>query len=427
MLKKIWNKAQDISGCLFWIGMGVLTILGMRSFGLDGKRLAGMILLEIFAVVIHIFRMQENPGYIKNILGLQSGEKRIYEYDWLRIFAVMMVIVTHTIQIDLADGRIQDENWIYILTVLYVFCMTCNVIYVMLSGALLMPFRKEKLLSFYLHRAVRILLPMSVYFVFCLWFNNSLVHISFDTVSDIAKRLFTGYLPEAPHYWLMYTLLGIYVVIPFFRYMFRYMPYEMLSVMVIFSGVFMYFATYSPVSCAVTPILSSWIGIAITGYWVTRKETRRYDRLLLTASLAGFMITAYYIKNNADFLEICCNCSPTMLLLSLGLFSLVFSFPKIFSKGNTILRVLEKYSYSLILIHWSVICCITKERLHIYTDQYYYVGGILLSLSVTLVISFAAAFLIDNMVIMVITEIYRWVIKTLWGMLSRLRPWNLSP
>lgn len=101
--------------------MGILLILGMCLFGLDGKRLIGIILLEVLAVVMHICKMQKDPNYIKHILGLQSGKDRIHEYDWLRIFAVVMVIITHAIQIDLANGRIQDEHWVYILTVLYVF------------------------------------------------------------------------------------------------------------------------------------------------------------------------------------------------------------------------------------------------------------------------------------------------------------------
>ena len=405
------NKIQNLSGYLFWGAMGILLILGMCLFGLDGKRLIGMILLEVLAVIMHIYKMQKTPNYIKHILGLQSGKDRIHEYDWLRIFAVVMVMITHAIQIDLANGRIQDEYWVYILTVLYVFCMVCNVIYVMLSGALLMSFKKESLTAFYLHRAARILLPMLVYFVFCLWFNNELVHINFTAVKDILTRLFTGDLPESPHYWMIYTVLGIYIITPFFRYMFRNMPYKTLTAMVVISGIFMYFTTYSPIPCAVNPILSSWIGIAVSGYWVTRKETRKYDRLLIVAALVSFGITIYYIKNHENFLEICCNCSPTMLLISLGLFSMVFSFPKLFSKERPLLRILGKYSYSLILIHWNVICLITKETLHIYTDQYYYVGGILLSLVVTIMISFIAAFLVDNMVIAVITELYHWTIK----------------
>ena len=126
----------------------------------------------------------------------------------------------------------------------------------------------------------------------------------------------------------------------------------------------------------------------------------------------------YCIRTREDFLAVCCNCSPTMLMIAAGLFSLVFSAPKLFSKGNAVLSLLGRYSFSLILIHWIVLFFSTRVVFTIYTSQYLYIGGILAALSVTLLASLAAAFFIDQLVVVTVEAVYdrvveggRWVVK----------------
>lgn len=443
------TKLRAAAGCFFWVVLGLCMLAGMRKVGLGPKKTVAVGLVVAAAVWIHCRRMREIPGYMRRIFGLGPGagggravaggeggritvgggsargvgeRKRIYEYDWLRTMAVVMVIVTHAVQMDMAGGMVPEGAASYWMTVLYVFCLSCNLLYVMLSGALLMPYKEEKLADFYLHRLAKVALPMLVYFVFYLWIDGELEQIGPHTPGWILSRFFRGDTPESPHFWLMYVILGLYVVVPFFRYMLKDMPYKALTAMVFLSGIGMYLKTYSPIPCAVDPLLSSWIGVAVTGFWVTRKETRRYDKPIMAAGLLGLLITMYCIKTREDFLAVCCNCSPTMLMLSAGLFSLVFSVPKIFSKGNVVLSVLGKYSFSLILIHWIVLFFATRVVFQIYTSQYLYVGGILLALSVTLLASLAAAFLIDNLVVVVVETGYervvdggRWLVRRLRG------------
>lgn len=450
------TKLRAAAGCFFWVVLGLCMLAGMRKVGLGPKKTVAVGLVVAAAVWIHCRRMQRIPGYMRKIFGLGPGagggravaggegdrtasggeggraasggeggriaagggsargvgeRKRIYEYDWLRTMAVVMVIVTHAVQMDMAGGMVPEGAASYWMTVLYVFCLSCNLLYVMLSGALLMPYKEENLADFYLHRLAKVALPMLVYFVFYLWIDGELEQIGPHTPGWILSRFFRGDTPESPHFWLMYVILGLYVVVPFFRYMLKDMPYKALTAMVFLSGIGMYLKTYSPIPCAVDPLLSSWIGVAVTGFWVTRKETRRYDKPIMAAGLLGLLITMYCIKTREDFLAVCCNCSPTMLMLSAGLFSLVFSVPKIFSKGNVVLSVLGKYSFSLILIHWIVLFFATRVVFQIYTSQYLYVGGILLALSVTLLASLAAAFLIDNLVVVVVETGYETAVR----------------
>lgn len=407
--------AKQLAECLFWMASGCFLIAGMYLYDADGDIWKETLILApviTVAVLIHWNRSRKKPEYMKKVLGVQVDSKRKQEYDWLRILAVSMVIVTHAIQRDIEDGIITDDRACYILTIVYVFCLACNLIYVMLSGGLLMPYREEKLSDFYLNRVSRVVLPMSVYFVFHLWIKQKLEYGGLlGAVGGVLSSLFRGDTSAAPHYWLMYVILSIYVVVPFFRYMFKDMPYKILTSMVAVSWIFMFFTTYSPIPCAVNPIMASWIGVSVFGYWIMREETRRYDKIILLSGVVGLGITIYCIKTSENFREICCNCSPTMMMIAGSLFSLVFMFPQIFSKGNVVLNILGKYSYSLILIHWVVLGGIIRKTFHIYTNQYYYVGGILLSLAATLAVSFVVAFLIDNMVLVVVEQIYDSVVK----------------
>lgn len=373
------------------------------------------VVLMAAAILIHRDKSRKTPDYRKKVLGVCPSANRRNEYDWLRILAVVLVIVTHTIQLDLADGLIADEAARYFLTVSYVSCLSCNLLYVMLSGGLLMSWREEKLSDFYLRRTARVVLPMAVYYLFYLWVTGQLENISLRAAGSVLVRLFQGDTSPTPHFWLLYIILSIYVVVPFFRYMFKDMPYQVLSVMVAVSFIFMFLSTYSPISCAIESILASWIGVAVCGYWMMREETRRYDKFIMLSGIIGLGVTMYCIKTTDDFAELCCNCSPTMLMMAGSLFSLVFTFPQVFSKGGAVLGILGKYSYSLILIHWAVLVGIVKGKFHIYSNQYGYIGGILLSLAATLLISLAVAFLIDNIVLVVV----EWVYDSILGCIRR--------
>lgn len=361
-----------------------------------------------------------NEGNVMNtVTGVRDMRRRICEYDWLRFFAVAMVIITHAIQADIAGGRIQGETAQYFMTVIYVVALSCNLIYVMLSGALLIPYREEKLSDFYLRRVSRVVLPMIVYYGIYLGINRTLADVTGSKLLEAFRRLYTGEVPESPHFWLMYVILGTYIVIPFFRYMFRDMPYRVITSMTLVSWLFMFLMTYIPVKCAVNPILSSWIGVAVTGYWMSRKETRAYDKHIIAAGLAGLAVTMYVIKTGGDFLTLCCNCSPTMLMMACAVFALVFRFPVLFSKSNPLLDVISKYSYSIILIHWTVLFVITQKVLHIYTSDFYYIGGIFLNLLVTLLISLAGAVIVDNTIVFAVEKVFDGIVTGIQNIVRR--------
>lgn len=230
------EKIEICSEKILCIIMGLLFCLGLFIMGLRGRRIVLVGIVCLFSVIINLQKLNRDKDYTKKVLGIKKNSNWDYRYDWLRVLAVIMVIVTHAIQVDNSLGLVTGERKTYVFTVLYVFCLACNLIYVMLSGALLIPYKEEEIKDFYLKRVNKVVFPMAVYFVFYLWQNRELEgHITGQTIINIFERLCQGNTPESPHYWLMYTLLSVYIAIPLFRYMFKDMPYKMISAVVLIS------------------------------------------------------------------------------------------------------------------------------------------------------------------------------------------------
>ena len=384
--------------------------LGSMRLGLSLKRTIVVGIICLISLCIHCYKSKDDLNYIQKLLGLRQRPDRDFSYDWLRVLAVIMVIITHTIQVDLSLDLVSGKKTIFMLTILYMLCLACNLIYVMLSGALLIPYKEEKISSFYLKRISKVFLPMLIYFVFYLWQNNELKEISVNTIKTIFVRLFQGETPEAPHYWLMYILLSIYIVIPIFRYMFKDMPYKTLTSVVIISIILMTIGLFSPIKFKLTSFLSAWEGVAIIGYWVTRPETNKYYKQLMGLCVIAFIAMVILIQSGLDYKVLCCNTSPIMTLICIGIFSFVFNYSKIFSKGNFLLKILSKYSYSLILVHWWTLHWIARGKCNIQIMNYHGLG-LLLSLIVTLFVSLLVAIIIDNFILFLVEQIYNWIVK----------------
>lgn len=398
------NKKRVVS-IIIWF---LIALLGMNFFyknHLSPKRLVVMGVIFIIALFIQIKRNMQNEDYLVEQLGITQNSNRVCHYDWLRLIAVCMVIVTHAVQIDISMGLVSGQYASYFMTIIYTICLACNLIYVMLSGALLLPWKEEKLSDFYLRRVSKVAFPIVVYYTFYMWQNGTLGKLSVDSMLGLLKNLYTANVPESPHFWLVYTILGIYIVIPFFRYMFKDLPYRMLTYLVVISLIFMGITILVPIRFGVSTFMASWIGVAVMGYWVTRPETKRYYKILVCAGIVGVILIALLIKLRSDFLGIVTGCSPIMCAVSLGIFAFVFMLPKFFGKGNIMLSVLSKYSYSIILLHWWSLNWVTRIKYGI-TVCWHHGIGLIISLLVTLLVSLFAAVIIDNMIMVVINTLY---------------------
>lgn len=337
-------------------------------------------------------------AYILKIIVWNKKQNNNPRYDYLRVIATLFVIVTHTLQVEISENAEIPRIMWNVMTIAYVFAMSCNCIYVMLSGATLIPGKQKNIIKFYYKRAVRVMIPMLVYYFFYQLAMLRANHFSIDSIQLVLGNLLTGNTPETPHYWILYVILGIYLLIPVWHILVSKMSYSRQTILAVVIMIFMCLnvTPFMPRNSIVSVIL--WSGMAYMGYWISRIETRKWDSLLYVMGITAFLSMIALIMTKKDFIEICCNCSPIMTSITLAIWALILRKEKIFGNDYWLIRLLSKYSYSMILIHWWVLHWVTRARLHIYAVSWFGTGTII-SVMTTMAVSFIMGFIIENLIV----------------------------
>lgn len=134
---------------------------------------------------------------------------------YLRIVATLAVVLIHASTGYLNSTYIQDFDWNY-ANILHSFTRLSVPIFVMISGALLLP-KEESPLEFYRKRLLTIL-PIflfwtCVYLIYALWKQPRLSSLSSSQLLHIIlPKLRSG---ANAHLWYLYLLVGLYLAIPF--------------------------------------------------------------------------------------------------------------------------------------------------------------------------------------------------------------------
>ena len=109
----------------------------------------------------------------------------------MRVLAAVLVVLAHACSpmVDLADA-----DWKRLLLVGgLTLGLSCNVIYVMLSGALLLNSRKEESVgSFYIRRASKVIIPLIAYYLLLLSLNHGGEFLPPKNLGAAFKRILTG-------------------------------------------------------------------------------------------------------------------------------------------------------------------------------------------------------------------------------------------
>ena len=411
----------NIINTMLWCFLSTIVFVVLISTGkLSTKYILILPFLFLFAIFLHYKSGKKDKNYLLKVIGIHNNP-RIPQYDYLRVLAMSMVIITHAIQIDFSKDLIHGDTMPHILRFLAVFCMCCNTLYVMLSGALLLPYKEEKsLFHFYIKRFTSVGIPMIVYLLFYEWNSLGLANGNWNEIKEISAVLYYANFIDSPHFWLICTLLTFYVAVPFMRYMFKDLPYRWLTILVIISIIWITIPLFVKPGFGYSTFLSGWVGVAIMGYWVTRKETERYYNIIFIMGIIAIAAMIYIIQTEENYMNLCCNLSPISIIITLAIFCFVFRFKKLFQKSNPLLSILSKYSYSIILLHWWSIHFVTIARYNI-TVNWKHGLGLLLSLGITIIVSFIVAFVTDNLFVIVAKELWINVCTFLYRVYTKLK------
>ena len=205
--------------------------------------------------------------------------------------------------------------------------LSCNVIYVMLSGALLLNSRKEESVgSFYIRRASKVIIPLIAYYLLLLSLNHEVSFLPPKNLGAAFKRILTGAPDVGPHLWLIYTIVALYLITPFFRVMVQHLTDKMLFAMAVVILVCNALTLYLPlagIGFGISTFLAGWEGVFLMGYIMTKDQTRTYDKKIMAAAVVAFIVSVIVVFINSANMNYVYNNAITLQLISCGILSLI--------------------------------------------------------------------------------------------------------
>lgn len=289
------------------------------------------------------------------VTGPDSG-RRIW-LDLVRTLAAVLVIVVHVTEP--AVLILPEGSRLHLAARgISLGALTCNVLFVLISGALLLPWREEPVRVFVRKRLLGVVLPLAVYACFYIRLMCVTKAGAGTWIWYYLRMLVGGTLVEAPHLWLVYVLAGLYLLVIPFRYMVRFLPEKLEKLLALTILALLAIRTaslWSGQMVGISCFLGDWPGIFLLGYLLTRDWMRRYDRLVMTGGVAAFALAFWIQGARVDYKEIVCNQSILMTAMSAAVFVAAMGLERWLCPFRRLLAFSSKYSYSVLLIHWFVL------------------------------------------------------------------------
>lgn len=330
-------------------------------------------------------------------------ERKVY-LDDIRVIATIFVIGVHTVS--LASTLVPADGISYIILHIFNFIfLSCNLFFVLLSGALLLPVQQEKISTFFCKRFTKVAVPFVVYYILYVCAKEGMQWITPKYWRVLFLRIIGEVPEEAPHFWLVYVILGLYLLTPFFRYILKNIPdqvlYGVMAVVFLINGL----DTYLPVlgfDSPFTVIVNSFAGVFLLGYFLNEKCNRRTEDIFIIGGIISFVISCFLIIRTEEYQNYIYENAPTMMLFASAIFLLVKRCAKERSKEGILTKIICKYSFSILLIHWGILHYFVKQVLGVNVLSFGIVGGCALMMFLTLVFSLVGSIVIDNTIVRLI-------------------------
>jgi len=299
----------------------------------------------------------------------------------IRLIAIVAVICIHVcayaISTEIDQQGNVNTNW-WIANLYESFCRFCVPVFVMVSGALLLP-QKINLSAFLKKRMRRILLPFAFWEIIYLVYN---LLLKIRDEKDIINHHWASWLYiqiaqcPAPHLWYVYMIIGIYLFIPILQ---PWVQAASNKAILYFLGIWLIALGLQQIHFlqANVPLdlryFSGYAGYLILGYYIfERLQINAWVKITaLILLFAGFVTTVLgtYILTKArhifagDFYNYL---TVNVFSLTIGLVILVKEFR--FTDTNLIVtklrNAISKFSYGIYLSHPLIIVVIAHFKIN---------------------------------------------------------------
>lgn len=333
-------------------------------------------------------------------------ERKVY-LDYLRMIATLFVICIHTVSLAATLVNPGSTEFYILESLTYAFWV-CNLLFIMISGALLLSVQGERIGIFYRKRLSKVAIPMIVCYVFYVCAKEGFVWLKPDHWIPMIQRILTGAPEEAPHFWLIYVLIWLYVLTPFLRWIVVHIPAPVLNGVVAVMFFVCALDTYLPIwggDAHLSPFVDSFVPVFLLGYFLTKEHQLWVEVLFYVGGIISFVFSCVWITQAPNYGAYIYQSAPTMLLYAASIFLGVKRLTANRTQTSRVVRLIGKYSYFMLLLHWGVLHVAVKQILHVNVISGGIVGGCLLMILLTFLISFGGAVIFEHTVM--------WLIETI--------------
>lgn len=302
-----------------------------------------------------------------------GGGKSIDQFSWIRIIACFAIILLHSLfasNVYFEDTITEGELlWSTMWENLLMWAVPC---FLMITGVLLLDPEKDlpagKIFGKYLKRVVIALVVFTLIFQVIGYFMEGEQTIVRGWLTD----LFFG--RSWAHMWYLYLMIGIYLMMPFYRIVVKAADAKLLDLLIILLFVFTSVTSmfnafgYSPAFYIPTTIVYPLYVFA--GYRLYHRPIPTWAAVLaVVVGTAGIVALTYMRYRTGVLMSLAVSeedtsfdylfdyYSPLVVIQSFGLFALLIKIP---AKADSFVRTLDACTFGIYLIHMIGIHAIMK-------------------------------------------------------------------
>lgn len=380
-----------------------------------GKLQLTILAFLLVSCFIHIRRQLLDGTYLKRLfLGQADQKDRILYLDYIRLSATLFVVLVHCIDFSFTGMPAGSKAWIAVQSLSSVL-LICNPLFVMNSGALILNGHTKNLWDFYYKRFLKVVIPFFCYYgiyilLSCQYFNSGFVH----GICLAIKDMLAGPIDWAPHLWVIYIIISLYFLAPFFSLLLKHLKSSMLHGLAILILLSLCAGVYLPVlgfPINFQLMISPWLGIFLLGYYFAHPAAMLHRKLYWSlggaACLFSILLTAFF----PDYQTLLSTQgSPAMIFMAGSAFLILRALENRLKKPGFLMKFMIRHSYSILLIHWAVLYFV-RERFEIPLHTFGRTGSALLSFILVLLLSAIASFLYDQTVVLCVQSLFKALIR----------------
>ncbi len=312
-----------------------------------------------------------------NASAAETDRKTIDQFSWMRIIACFAIILLHSL---FASNVYFEETitkgellWSTTAENLLMWAVPC---FLMVTGVLLLDPEKDipagKIFSKYLKRVVLALVVFTFIFQVIGYFMEGEQTI----IRGWLSALFLG--QSWAHMWYLYLMIGIYLVMPFYRMIVKAADPKMLDLLIIllfiFTSVTSLFKAFGVELAFYIPTTIVYPLYVFAGYRIYHRQLPVWTAGVLTAACTAAIVVLTYMRYETGILAGAAETlsgypdaaqldylfdyySPLVVLQSAGIFSLLCRIP---AKADSFIKTLDACTFGIYLIHMIGIHAIMK-------------------------------------------------------------------